>query len=185
MPIAADKFICSVCRKCLTCETDSTGYIIRQCDFHRSVCQIGWPRKEALMKIYVAGASKEIDMVERYIRILRDTGHVITVDWCAEIRKVGDANPRDLPREENAKFAEDDLSGVRQADLFWLLIPQSNSAGCWIEFGYACAMRRRPISSPEIFVSGDYGRSIFCALKGVHCYDSHDEALRAIGRYAL
>ena len=66
------------------------------------------------MKIYVAGASKEIDLVEFYINKLRNFGHIT---WCANIRKVGDANPRDLPREENAKFAEEDLLGVKQCHL--------------------------------------------------------------------
>jgi len=130
------------------------------------------------MKVYIAGASKEIDLVEKYVHAVRNLGHVITHDWCATIRKVGDANPRDLPRDENAAFAKEDLNGVATCDLLWLLIPQNNSAGCWIEFGYALC--RQNWRTPRIIVSGDFGKSIFCALSGVECYSDHDIALKAI-----
>jgi hypothetical protein len=137
------------------------------------------------VKIYVAGASKEIDLVESYIAKLRDFGHVITEDWCAQIRKVGAANPTDIDREQCAEFAIKDLKGVIDCDVFWMLVPQNNSAGCWVEFGYALALKGRASKVWEIFVSGDHKRSIFCALSQVHLYDSHEEALRAISRFAI
>src|SRR5271163_2783065 len=134
------------------------------------------------MKVYIAGASKEIDLVERYVRAVRNLGHVITHDWCAEIRKVGDANPRDLPRGEVAMFALEDLNGVATCDLLWLLIPQNNSAGCWIEFGYALKTQVSAGSKgiPSLMVSGDFEKSIFCALPEVLCCTDHDIALQTI-----
>lgn len=91
------------------------------------------------MKIYIAGASAEIERVERAIRLARLAGFQVTVDWPAEAREVGAANPVGATDEQRRHWTERLVSGVDAAKIVWLLYPTRPSAGCWVEFGRAQA----------------------------------------------
>lgn len=126
------------------------------------------------MRIYVAGASAEVDIVAAYIAQLRAHGAHITHDWTTSVLAAREAkrSDRDLSEKDRALHACDDVDGVRRAGSFWLLVPDVATAGCgcWIELGYALANRSR------VVVSGDWRRSIFTALAH-HRFDSHAAAL--------
>jgi hypothetical protein len=122
------------------------------------------------MKIYLAGASKELDTCKHYIERLKLLGHTITHDWTKEVEANGDANPKDVALGDMIKWSHDDLSGVKKSDIVWLLIPENNSAGCWIEYGFALGIHKR------VVISGNWKKSIFSAL-AYERFPNHELAL--------
>ena len=132
-------------------------------------------------RIYVAGASADIDIIETWMRRLEEADFDITFDWTKQVRTVGAANPRDASYEDRLQWVTPNRNGVLQAEFFWLLMPvNSPSIGCWIEYGMATkSMFNRPI----VFVSGDVGSTIFSALAD-HRFHNHEAAFQAIRVFA-
>src|ERR1700747_2806340 len=123
------------------------------------------------MKIYVAGASKERLMIADYMRRLREAGFEITHDWIAEMDQEKTPD-NELSHEKAEKYGRRNLYGVLQADLFWLMIPENQSLGAWVELGYALARM-------GVIVSGDRTKSIFVHLSCDH-FKTHEEAFEFI-----
>jgi nucleoside 2-deoxyribosyltransferase len=110
------------------------------------------------VKVYVAGSSAELERAQRWIDALRAEGWTVTSDWPAVIASVGDANPRDASVADRRMWSHDDLRGVDNADVVWLLAPKVGTArGAYFELGYAMACGKHIISS------GDTLQSIFLA----------------------
>lgn len=111
-------------------------------------------------RVYVAASSDELDRAEAAMAAVRAEGWEVTCDWVATIRRVGVANPRDVPRDARGFWASEAMVGVDEADAVWLLAPEAGHArGAFVEFGYAFA-RDKPI-----VVSGPtHACSIFTAL---------------------
>lgn len=122
------------------------------------------------MKIYLAGASKELDTCKFYIERLKVLGHTITHDWTKEVEANSEGNPRETPIETMRIWSNADFNGVYKANMIWLLVPNNNSAGCWIEYGYALGVGR------NVIVSGDWRKSIFSSL-AFERYANHELAL--------
>jgi hypothetical protein len=121
------------------------------------------------VKVYVAGASREMDRCAAAMALVRELGGTITCDWVENVRALGAAN-EGMTDEARRSFATEDLKGVSDADVLWLLAPEGPSAGAWTELGFALALRsttrhherERPM---RIVVSGAASaRSIFSAL---------------------
>lgn len=133
-------------------------------------------------RIYVAGASSELDVVRGYIKQLNVAGWNITYDWTEGILIEGTANAG-LTEDKRVRYADLDLSGVEDADVFWLVTPTTGGAGCFVELGAALALKRIPIvnadkkSRPLVVVSGAYERSIFTSLADKR-FATHEEALK-------
>ncbi len=89
------------------------------------------------MKIYVAGASKEPERVRAAMDACRSRGWTITCDWLAEIERVGAAN-EGLTHGQRIEASEQDLGGIDDCEVFWLLAP-AHGVGAWAELGYALA----------------------------------------------
>jgi hypothetical protein len=124
------------------------------------------------MRIYVAGASKEVDECAAAIQSCRDAGFDCTHDWTRSViahREKGETDDS-LSKAERGGYAAGDLDGVRAADIFWLRVPKGGSPGAWIELGAAIILNK------HILVSEDHGRSIFTQLAHVH-RDTHEGAL--------
>lgn len=145
---------------------------------------------------YLAGASAEPDItvVERYMALLREAGHVITFDWTKAVRAVGNGSPPD--KDVRSSAAITDLQGVERCQIFWLLQPSNQSTGAWVELGHALAFKKvRSLlgtKRPIIIVSGATERCIF-ADEHPQLVDyrfanswgsSHELALAQIGRLA-
>jgi hypothetical protein len=124
-------------------------------------------------RLYLAGASAELVLVEAYMRRVRDAGHEITWDWCATVRRIGASNPHDAKARQRLAWCAEDLGGVDTCDVFWLLVPQAPSVGCWVEMGVAWQQDKR------IVMSGEWRGTIFSALAD-ELYDSHELALSAL-----
>lgn len=140
------------------------------------------------MKVYVAGASSEMERAEKWMAALREVGIEVTSTWPEVIRKVGVANPMDAPRTDRALWAAQDLSEVSGSDVLWFLLPEGRpTAGAYTEFGYAvfmgaAASQARDAGIPGaplfwIIVSGKE-TSIFTAL--ADHFVSDEEALDAL-----
>jgi hypothetical protein len=153
-------------------------------------------------RIYVAGASAQIELIECMLAKLIEAGWVITCDWCAAVRAAGNvASPDDPQVRREAALA--DLEGVATADVFWLVQPDSTSTstGSWVELGFALALRvnvpmahvlggnegirhvlagERP-GLPRIVVSGASRKCIFADLCDYR-FREHDDALDFIKR---
>lgn len=108
------------------------------------------------MKVYIAGASQEIERAERAIHLARVAAFEIAFDWPAQVREVGDANPADASDGQRRAWADALLTGVDGCHAFWLLAPAAPTIGAWIEFGRALARGKYTL------VSGR-GESIFLA----------------------
>jgi hypothetical protein len=111
------------------------------------------------MKVYIAGASKEITRAERWMNRLREVGIEITSTWVDNIRKVGRANPQGATIEQYKQWAINQcLHEVEQAGVFWLLLPECETVGAYVELGRAFTLgrlivmsgRHRPIFTPAL-----------------------------------
>lgn len=126
--------------------------------------------------LYIAGASKEIALIDGYVADMRRAGFLIAHDWCAVVRAVGSANDVvSMKHSEMVRHAQCDLHAVRTCDIFWLIYPEAPSVGCWVELGAALATKRQPTT----IISGNRGESIFTSLVD-HAYETHAEAAKAL-----
>lgn len=85
------------------------------------------------MKIYVAGKYSDRDRVRYIHQNLKEMGHEITVDWTNH-----DIYPNDATAERLSQFAQDDVRGVKEADLYiGLMTIPFEYKGAWVEMGLA------------------------------------------------
>lgn len=110
------------------------------------------------MKVYIAGSSKEITRAERWGSELRAYDIEVVSTWPEVIRKVGKANPADATIAQYREWAKRDLDEVKRANVFWLLLPEGDTIGAWVELGHAHANDKmivmsgahRPIFTPAL-----------------------------------
>jgi hypothetical protein len=136
------------------------------------------------LHVYVAGAwLEQATRAKVLIRALRSRGVRITHDWT-----LPDGHPELTGEKEMVKseygleprvrrgYALADLRGVREADLLLLAVPahEGRGAGCFFEAGYAHA-RGIPLK-----VAGPNWRATIFSEVAIGCYDSDEEAVRAI-----
>ena len=131
-----------------------------------------------LKTIYHAGASSEVDLIEKQNAVLVEEGWKITFDWTIPVRKAGSGSPDDKDIRRSAALA--DLEGVVMADVVWISQPEgsSTSTGVWVELGYALAKReyKGGTHGPKIVVSGTSMKCIFADLADFR-FMSHEDAL--------
>ena len=129
-----------------------------------------------LPRIYVAGGSGErLTVVQPMIRRLQAEGARITHDWTLCPGFDYDGTPAEL-----AGWAREDLEGVRNADLVWVMVPEDKSEGAHAELGAAIILGK------TVFASGPHcysARRIFPLLAS-RVFATHDAAFRAIVRKA-
>jgi hypothetical protein len=128
------------------------------------------------VKIYVAGGSSELDLVEGYMMRLRKAGYQITDDWPTLVRKVGASNPRDASDADKFSWSGANLRGILNADLVWVILPVVPSFGCAFEFGYARGLARNRLRPQVVIVSGDWRATIF-SVQANRLFETHDHAL--------
>lgn len=139
------------------------------------------------LRVYVAGASSEMERAERYMAKLREAGITVTSTWPEVIRSQpnSEANPMSVPRAVRARWARTDLDEVTESNFLWLLVPKVPSAGAHVEFGYAAMLMQsfdmaealgidEAPPAFELLCSGKE-TSIFTALSPNH-FDTDDEA---------
>lgn len=113
--------------------------------------------------VYVAGSSGELERARRAMAYLRAAGLEVAHDWVAEVERVGVANPADATRAQRSGWAVSCLLGLTDASAVWLLAPEVETRGAWLEIGYALD-RSLDGRGPPIVSSGRTSQSIFLAL---------------------
>lgn len=139
------------------------------------------------MKVYIACSSQEPERARWAMDAVRRLGCEVAHDWLRAIEEDGAANEgldseARLDRSAECLEALDDLG---DEDVFWLLVPVTNSAGAWAEFGYVLARERHcdMYELPEIVVSGSaVESSIFTAQ--ADAFDCDDNALQYVSSLA-
>lgn len=118
------------------------------------------------MKVYIAGASSEIERAERVAAKLTAAGIEITSSWMANVRKVGAANPRDASRAQRRTWANGCLAEVAKSDVVLLLMPPAGTEtiGAYWEAGFAIGDIGQTGLDRRIIISGGVKRSVFSAL---------------------
>ena len=92
------------------------------------------------LRIYLAGASRELDRVLPMVERLERSGLVVLHSrWWDAVQAHGVGNDHALTREQQAGYADADLEGVRDAELVWVLWPEARSVGAALEYGFALA----------------------------------------------
>ena len=127
------------------------------------------------MKIYIAGASAEIETAIHWIRKCKEVGIEITHDWTLDVlASKQNPNQYSLPEKLRA-CALNDYNGVIHADVFWALSTEGLSRGLHTEAGVA--LKR---GGNITVVSGpDWQRNIFFYLFKYQ-FDSHETAFDMI-----
>jgi hypothetical protein len=124
--------------------------------------------------IYVAGGSSEAREVAEYIRRLKDKGIEVTYDWTLDVIAAGiqpgeTAEGKTLTVDQQKAIARLELTAVRVAQIFWLIVPRKKSEGSAVELGAALTYNTYSI------ISGDYSRNLFCQL-GDFKFENHENA---------
>ena len=140
--------------------------------------------KKVMLKIFLAGASAERKPIAEFAENLYQSGrYVITYPWWEDVERSesngGHAN-KGVPVELAKTFAESNRNGIMTADIFWLLVPKSNSAGAFVELGQALEESDKN-GKLRIVVSGDMDTSIYLS-KASHRFDSHESAFQYLTR---
>jgi hypothetical protein len=138
------------------------------------------------MRVYVAGASAELERCERVIAALREGGCTITMDWGAAMRALAALGICDaqLDDHEARRHAEADLDGIVTADVVLLLAPEAATRGAWVEFGYALGWARGYGEAPlrSLYVSGPGARQSIFTRCADALFATDDDAVSAIVR---
>lgn len=120
-------------------------------------------------KIYVAGSSKEIPRVQKWIAAVRAAGYVVTCDWTVPMLEF-QAMGREPTAQEATFYANQDADGVIGADYVWVLRPTTASTGLHTELGITIgwnrALERCSVTEERLRViaSGGDERNIFAYL---------------------
>lgn len=137
------------------------------------------------MKIYLAGSSQEIDIIESYASRLAFAGWEITYSWweiIKEERASGITSDADLDIDYMVKVAREERDSVMASDVLWLLAPEKPSRGCWVELGIALGRQTTldhlfPEESGReiVVISGKATQTLFGSLGGF-LGETHDQA---------
>lgn len=129
------------------------------------------------MIVYVAGASAEEARVRKAMDAVKAAGHENAHDWLRTIEAHGSAN-RGVPPGPARTVSLLAFSHLRRAGCLWVLFPQEETIGTWIEFG-AFAMHASTLVVPRIIMSGgDSTRSVFLNGLVTECFDTDRDAVR-------
>lgn len=122
------------------------------------------------LKVYIASAYENKELVASYMRRLEAEGVIITYDWTEEEAPL--RGELGLPTLDQRRISHAELDAVAEADLVWLISPDIRGTGCFIEVG--CAYGH----GIEVMWSGPR-RTIFCSL-ATYYYPIHERAFEVI-----
>ena len=127
------------------------------------------------MKIYIAGAHRELDRCSDIIKKVDALpGAEITLDWTGSIREFGGDQHDDRSLPARAETAWADVDAVLNADVVWLLLPRAITKGMHTELGVALAYRRL---RPFLDVPDRFGQKKTLLASWVDEIAAHDEDL--------
>ena len=128
------------------------------------------------IRVFVSGASDEMERASRFIDALNAHPHCEALDWPANIRAVGSAN-RGVPGREARRSAARSFEFARDCDVMLFLVPAVPTRGAWVELGVALLSGKACVA-----IAGrkhDIDGSIFCSLASVVIYEEPGECMSA------
>lgn len=150
------------------------------------------------MKIYIAGAHRELDRCASMIIAADAIPDVeVTLDWTGSIRKHGGDQNDDRPIPDRAETAWADVDAVIAADVVWLLLPRAITKGMHTELGVALCYNRllkkvHFLDGPKIIIASwqdsvaarDEDLPLFVATADL-LFDNDADALEAVRGVAM
>jgi nucleoside 2-deoxyribosyltransferase len=113
-------------------------------------------------KLYIGSSLYNAEEVRKARDKFIAAGHSITYDWTT--------HGKVTTKEELQKYGEEELNGVAQCDVFFMMQP--SRYGTHIEFGIALGLGK-PI---VMIVDHDSETKTFYMLKNVHRFDDFESA---------
>jgi hypothetical protein len=130
--------------------------------------------------LYVAASSAEIERAEMWSQRLRSEGIAVTSVWPETIRRVQReremattneaSNPPQATVGDRRKWSLENVTQIKAAEVFWLLVPgpENPSQGAYWEHAFAWSERKITIAS-----GGDQ-RFVFTSLSQILCETDED-----------
>lgn len=112
------------------------------------------------MKVYIAGASTEIDRAKRCAYALEGLGIDVVSTWVDSVEEEGGSNLESFDLIKRRDIAYRCVREMAAADWIWVLVPEGNaySHGAMWEMGASYN------AGKPIVCSGPTWRSVFCSL---------------------
>jgi hypothetical protein len=123
------------------------------------------------MKVYIATSFVQKELAQKWRDALIKEGIEISHDWTVVENPFSDRGELGVPEEMQREWARDDFNGACNADVVWVLAPETGGCGCWIEMGVAIK------AGAKVVVSG-HQRTIFTSM--VEYCETHEEAFELI-----
>jgi hypothetical protein len=125
--------------------------------------------------VYVAGASAEESRVRKAMDVVRRSPHKLAHDWLRVIEAHGSANLA-VPPGPARTVSLMAFSHLRRSGILWLLFPQEDTIGTWIETG-AFMMHASTLVGTRIIMSGgDTRASVFLNGLVTQAFETDREA---------
>ena len=136
------------------------------------------------MNIFVSGQIEDLEYVQSVQKALINAGHKITHDWTINeggSRMLGSREDKLSNRDEAARRASNDLSGVVESDIYVICTNNMNvGKGMYVELGAALALNEK-LGNPRIFLLGEMNHmSIFYFHPAIVHIANVDELIKSI-----
>lgn len=126
------------------------------------------------MKFYIAGRTARINDIKKMVSILEERGHTCTHDWTA-MEDAELERPYDDHVEKVQNFAEKDISGARDADVF-IILGDKSGTGMYVEMGAALS------GGAKVYAIGEYNNlTVFHYHPRVTRLETFEEVLLDLG----
>lgn len=135
------------------------------------------------LPIYIAGASSELTRVRKWADAIEKSGTArVTLRWFdgAESWAGRDAH---VPLDVHEAASANCLQAIREARLFWLLLPASVAGGAVIEYGFALGHHGRKGRIRTIVSGTNLRRTVFSA-RADETYELDVHAFQSVLRHA-
>ena len=104
--------------------------------------------------VYLAGASRDLPRVTKWAAALERSQHLRVAHRWFDTAHEWAGSDHTLSRRQQQLIAEDEQLAIRSARIFWLLWPETKSAGAFIELGYGLGHRFHVARNYDVIVSG-------------------------------
>lgn len=126
------------------------------------------------MKFYIAARTAQIKKVQKMVDILKMAGHECTHDWTA-MEDVELGRPYHEHIEKVRNFAEKDIAGARDAEVFIILGDESGT-GMYVEMGAALS------NDAKVYAIGERNDiTVFHFHPHVTRLDTFEDVLKDLG----
>ena len=123
------------------------------------------------MNCFVSTKFEQRDQAKAFMLKLEAAGHSVTHDWTTE---TADNLTRDEFVPTMQRFANDDIEGVRRAEVL-ILINQPNCRGAYVEDGIAIALGK-----PVIVIHAERGEHVFFYAPNHYLVKTEEDALAIV-----